>query len=192
MIGTGWDVRLCPTEADIMIAADCIPQDIVISKDSDLLVFGCVQKLWRPVGSWRHARFLTYDKGDVLAALKLTSEQLTVLAIVSKNDYNKNIPSLGIETNYKIVKHMSGDGGVEAMVNTYLSYNHVQSKNVRQEDFANAIRVFVRLTQNPVQSTCSLPDSNVTYVALQTQMADFLDRFDKQKKIDLETRRKKK
>jgi hypothetical protein len=132
MVGAGWNITLCPTEADVSIAADCLPHDIVISKDSDLLVFGRVQKLWRPVGSWRHTTFLIYDKGDMLAALNLMDEQLTALAIVSKNDYNKNIPSLGINTNHKIVKLLSGDGGRLFFNSFYLTYPAYRSVNKSQ------------------------------------------------------------
>ncbi|KAF9398942.1 hypothetical protein BGZ94_005856, partial [Podila epigama] len=66
--------------------------------------------------------------------------------------------SASIITNYNIVKNISEDDSVEALVKAYLMNSRVQAKNVNQENFANAIQVFVTLTQHAVQPACSLPD----------------------------------
>ncbi|GJJ77583.1 hypothetical protein EMPS_09942 [Entomortierella parvispora] len=47
LIKAGWTVRICETEADVAIAADCRPEDIVISADSDMLAYGTIYTLWR-------------------------------------------------------------------------------------------------------------------------------------------------
>ncbi|KAH7026997.1 hypothetical protein BKA57DRAFT_443945 [Linnemannia elongata] len=68
MANKGYDIILCPTESDVLIAAECHPDDAVISCDSDLLFYKTVPVVWRPVGSYK-------------------ARTLTALAIVSGNDY---------------------------------------------------------------------------------------------------------
>lgn len=99
----GWTVRECETEADVAIAVDCKPEDIVISADSDMLGYASISTLWRPIS---RDQFLVYKLPDVLRDLALSRAQLTALAVVSSNDYNKNIYSLGPATNYSIIKSL--------------------------------------------------------------------------------------
>ena len=108
MSNKGYDIVLCPTEADVLIAAECQPQDAVVSCDSDMLFYHTIPVVWRPVGSFKSRRFLPYEKSAVLEALGLSSTQLTALAILSGNDYVGNIPHLAFETNLKIIKKMQG------------------------------------------------------------------------------------
>ncbi|KAH7053611.1 hypothetical protein BKA57DRAFT_502069 [Linnemannia elongata] len=84
MRGLGWTVILCNTEADISIAQDSQPGDIVISSDSDMMAYASVQTLWRPVS---HDLLLVCSMPDVLKTIEFTRNQLTALAIVSRNDY---------------------------------------------------------------------------------------------------------
>ncbi|CAO3565310.1 unnamed protein product [Mortierella alpina] len=93
----GWDVPLCPTEADVKIAADCQPSDVVIS---GLLAHENVSINWRPLSK---GNFLVYVLEDVLKALSLSRVQLTMLSVVSKNDYGRNIHGLGCSTNFSII-----------------------------------------------------------------------------------------
>ncbi|KAF8904552.1 hypothetical protein BGZ58_006494, partial [Dissophora ornata] len=98
------DARLCRTEADVAIAADCQLQDIVLSHDSDFFAYDTVKTIWRPVGKWDQIKVLEYIRDAVLAQTELSTTKLTALACVSSNDQNKNISSLGIATNYRIIK----------------------------------------------------------------------------------------
>lgn len=107
MKGAGWSVRLCETEADLAIAVDCRPNDVVISADSDLLAYESVSTLWRPIS---RLSILEYKLADVCLALEITRKQLAALAIVSHNDYNKNIYSLGPATNYSIIRSIDNQG----------------------------------------------------------------------------------
>ena len=50
---------------------------------------------------------------DVLRVLNINRSQLTVLGVVSKNDYNRNIHSLGSATNFSIIKELKGEGNVQ-------------------------------------------------------------------------------
>lgn len=85
MDGAGWSIQICQTEVDVAISADCQPDDIVISQDSDFLAYDAISTLWRPVSK---NVVLEYKLADVCLALQLTREQSIALAIVSSNDYN--------------------------------------------------------------------------------------------------------
>ncbi|KAG0073939.1 hypothetical protein BGZ93_004656, partial [Podila epicladia] len=106
MAKKGYDIILCDTEADIKIAADCEEEDVVVTGDSDLLIYKSVPAVWRPMGGGKSRRYWLYNKAAVLDALDVTSTQLVALAVISGNDYTRNIPTLGIETNRKLIKKL--------------------------------------------------------------------------------------
>lgn len=108
MTEKGYDIVLCPTESDVLIATECQAHDAVISGDSDLLFYKTVPVVWRPIGSYKSRRFVPFEKSSLLKVLNLTSTQLTALAILSGNDYVLNIPHLAIATNHKIVRTLDG------------------------------------------------------------------------------------
>ncbi|KAG0303665.1 hypothetical protein BGZ97_001810, partial [Linnemannia gamsii] len=58
--GRQLDARLCPTEADVAIAADCQPQDIILTQDFDFFAYDSVTTIWRPVGKWDEVKVLEY------------------------------------------------------------------------------------------------------------------------------------
>jgi hypothetical protein len=103
----GWTVIECATEADLKIASDCKAGDIVISSDSDMLLYKNVTTIWRPIS---RQRFLVYRIPDILATLGVSRTQFTVLGLVSHNDYNRNIYGLGCSTNFSIIKELHGAG----------------------------------------------------------------------------------
>lgn len=104
----GWNVKLGSGEADLDIARDCRSDDIVLTKDSDTLGYNNIRTIWRLVG--KH-KALQYDTDDVCIALGFESRaQLTALAVVSSNDYQRNIPTLGPATNLSILKRTKGVG----------------------------------------------------------------------------------
>ena len=106
----GWRVRIASTEADVKIARDTVPGDIVVTTDSDLLFYGTINTVIRPISK---GRFLVYRIEDILNKLQLSRVQWTVLGIVSRNDYNHNVPSLGVESNYKIISGLGSEGKLE-------------------------------------------------------------------------------
>lgn len=113
MLNKNYDIVLCPTESDVLIATECQPDDAVLSGDSDLLFYKTVPLVWRPVGSYRSRRFVPFKKDAVLEVLGLSPVQLTALAILSGNDYASNVPHLAISTNRKIVKTMNGGKSID-------------------------------------------------------------------------------
>jgi len=94
LLSNGWTVVICETEADVTIARYSQPDDIVVSRDSDLLFYHNVGTLWRPLSG---NKFLIYDIAQVLMVLQINKDQWTALGVVSKNDYTANITSLGLQ-----------------------------------------------------------------------------------------------
>jgi len=106
----GWShVIQATTEADLAIARDCQPGDVVVTRDSDLLIYPSVTRVYRAIS---RNKYLEYDVQDLSVALGMSRVQLTVLGVVSRNDYTSNIPSLGSKSNYKIVKSLSAQGRI--------------------------------------------------------------------------------
>lgn len=124
MRGKGWTVIVCNTEADIAIATDYQPGDIAVSSDSDFLIYTSIETLYRPTGRGQRRRYLLYDKASVLATLCLTPKQMLLLGIVSRNDYGRNIATLGIATNHKLVKAIPDQEGMKGSF-------HIEFENSR-------------------------------------------------------------
>ncbi|KAF9117407.1 hypothetical protein BGX30_005524 [Mortierella sp. GBA39] len=165
MRGLGWDVRICTTEADVAIAQDAQPKDIIISCDSDMLGYASIVTLWRPVSK---SLILVYYLPELLKTIGLSRTQLTALAVVSRNDYQRNISSLGPATNYGIVRAI-GDRPANSQVTT---------KNTYQETFANSLRVFVECQQTQIEPVVLQPSSQANYETLQKRFKDLCGRRD--------------
>ncbi|KAG0254341.1 hypothetical protein DFQ27_006905 [Actinomortierella ambigua] len=201
MAGKGYHVVLCDTEADVRIAAECQPEDAVVSCDSDLLFYSTIPVLWRPLGSYRSRRYVPYEKTAVLEALGLSAIQLTALAILSDNDYVPNIPHLAFETNLKIIKGLpAGNEGEVGIVQQYLAHPQVKrqtDKEITQwteHSYADAINVFVRLQQTVRSSVPADGDANSVedaYASLSKRMSQFMVAFGVFKKEQYKSRRDK-
>ncbi|KAF9364665.1 hypothetical protein BGX34_000766, partial [Mortierella sp. NVP85] len=122
----GWTVVESETEADVEIGRVCKPNDIVVSGDSDLLMYNNVNHLWRP---WRKGQLLHYSVPDILKMFDLSRPQWTALGIVSANDYGKNISGLGIGSNFGIIKSLQGND-VPSLIQEYLHSELVALKTV--------------------------------------------------------------
>ncbi|KAF9370501.1 hypothetical protein CPB97_002689, partial [Podila verticillata] len=109
MVNKGYEVILSTTEADIKIATDCKKEDVVITGDSDLLIYKSI------------------PAATVLNMLHVTSTQLVALAIISGNDYMGNIPMLSIKMNHKLIKKLE-DGDETCIVQNYLALPEVIHK----------------------------------------------------------------
>ncbi|KAF9401843.1 hypothetical protein BGZ76_007427, partial [Entomortierella beljakovae] len=83
----------------------CRPDDVVVSSDSDMMAYSTVSTLWRPISK---SLILVYKLEDVRKTLNFSVAQLTALAVTSGNDYGKNVFSLGVATNYSIIKAIPG------------------------------------------------------------------------------------
>ncbi|KAF9109572.1 hypothetical protein BGX30_008315, partial [Mortierella sp. GBA39] len=162
---------------DLAIAIDAEPDDIVISSDSDMMAYASIRTLWRPVSG---GLILVYTVPDLLKALGVTRSQLTALAVVSRNDYNRNIHSLGPATNFSIIKSIDRADPKDIVLG-YLSNSRVVSKNTNNQDFAFSTRVFVDLRQTRLEIDGSRPGSQILFQQLQDRFQDFCTRYDQYK-----------
>ncbi|KAF9995434.1 hypothetical protein BGZ80_007511 [Entomortierella chlamydospora] len=89
MIQAGWKIRTCDTDADVAIAQDCQPGDIVISGDSDMSVYPSVSILWRPIS---RNLILVYNISDLCQATTVKA-CLEDFKVVLKNTVNKTFES---------------------------------------------------------------------------------------------------
>jgi len=114
MRGAGWTVQACETKVDLAITQDCNPDDVVISADSDMLAYLTISTLWHQVS---RNLILAYELEDVHCILSFTKAQLMALVVVSRNDYRKNIYSLGLATNHSIIKTIQSKGNLSIINN---------------------------------------------------------------------------
>ncbi|KAI7818414.1 hypothetical protein BC939DRAFT_506596 [Gamsiella multidivaricata] len=154
-----WTIVECSTEADLTIGLECKPDDIIVSRDSDMPMYKSVETIWRPIPKGKP---LVYDVPSVYA---------TLLGIVSKNDYSRNILSLGSATNYKIIKELDGED-TATMTKHYLAHSQVMRKNIVQEMLTTSRKVFMDLLQTPVRigsPPSSSAQAAMTYDSLRKQ-----------------------
>ncbi|KAK3821217.1 MAG: hypothetical protein J3Q66DRAFT_148948 [Benniella sp.] len=175
MRSRGWTVKECSTEADVDVARDCKPDDIVVSGDSDMLAFAAeITTIWRPIAK---RQFLVYHLPSILEQLRITRAQLTALCIVSKNDYNRNISLLGPKTNFDIVKSLEGKDVLEVIKN-YLGHGEVVIKNNANEHFEASTRVFVHRNQTKQPIVCQASTQGpVTYSELAARLNALRERL---------------
>ncbi|KAG0220495.1 hypothetical protein BGW41_007888, partial [Actinomortierella wolfii] len=195
MSNKGYNIVLCPTEADVLIAAECQTHDAVVSCDSDMLFYRNIPVFWRPVGYYKSRRFIKYKKSAILETLGLSPAQLTALAILSGNDYIKNIPYLAFETNLKLIKDFEGDE--KSIVQQYLAHDKVKRQIERDESswteqsYADAIKVFVELQQDISDDRSTVDTATTTYATVCKRMNEFNTAFEVFKKEAYETRKAK-
>ncbi|KAG0201066.1 hypothetical protein BGX33_010541 [Mortierella sp. NVP41] len=100
---------------------------VVVSGDSDLLVYDSVKYLLRKMP--RGDAFHFYTRAEVLEALGFQwSCQLVVYGIVSKNDYTVNIPGFSLKKNLDTILSLEVDEEttVDALLDLYI--NNMQGR----------------------------------------------------------------
>ncbi|KAF9992647.1 hypothetical protein BGZ80_008459, partial [Entomortierella chlamydospora] len=128
-----------------------------------------------------------YKIDEVLAALGgISRKKLTVLGIVSHNDYNKNIYGLGCATNFGIIKSLP-DGEISNMVEDYLADPRVIIKNKAEVSFEVSIKVFGYGEQTALPR--SEPNTDTLSVdKLKDKFNVAKDQLSQKKKADVEAR----
>ena len=107
LVANGWNVCRCRSEADTCIGSICRQQDIVITRDSDSLIYSNITTIWRP---FDRNQYLVYNVPELLRHLELSRAGLTTLGVVTQNDYGKGILQVGVKTNFKIILALEKDG----------------------------------------------------------------------------------
>jgi len=152
-----WKVCRCGYQADSHIAELCRDdQDaVIITKDSDFIVYENTESVIMPVGRGRE--LTRFDKADVMTALKLPSARHLLLAsILSKNDYSSPVPWFGIHKNAEVVRELEIDqyssnfqlvGIMKEAIRKYLAQiNKLDSKT--PHDYRHAITAFVECRED--------------------------------------------
>ncbi|KAG9319438.1 hypothetical protein KVV02_000474, partial [Mortierella alpina] len=109
-----------------------------------------------------------------VTSLQVTRAQLTVLEVVSRNDYTKNVEGLGPATNYSIVKRLKSTDPI-VMVNAYLADKRVVHKNTEQQTFEKSIRVFLKGEQTLVPSAITIPEQGQTYITIKAKFKELCE-----------------
>ncbi|KAF9914374.1 hypothetical protein FBU30_002589, partial [Linnemannia zychae] len=150
----GWNVCICSFEADTCIGEKCRQEDVVVTRDSDSLIYSNINTIWRP----SRGGYLIYSLPQVLLKLQLSRSALTVLGVVSQNDYGKGIYNLGIKTNIKIIRLVDDKGPstvakVKELICAYLKHTTVSKRQLAigvewsTESYRDAYDVFVNMRQ---------------------------------------------
>ena len=128
VLGVPWfqaEMEAETTCADLCISGHV---DVVFSDDTDVLCYGApnvVSKINTGDGT---AILVCYE--EVLQHLELTRAQFTDFCIMCGTDYNKNIPKVGPETAYKLIKkYESIEGIAESGVDVSI-LNHVRVREI--------------------------------------------------------------
>ncbi|KAF9344356.1 hypothetical protein BGX34_005754 [Mortierella sp. NVP85] len=142
----GWRTCHCYFQVDTHLAQICKDdaESVIITNDSDIMMYGNVNEVTMPVGKTR--KLFTFTKTDVLNILELpTSRHLVLAAILTKSDYFAGIPWIGIKTNADIVRGFNLDPPItmEDAVDTYLSViDPEDSEDLTSDDYRHAIKAF--------------------------------------------------
>ncbi|KAI7832859.1 hypothetical protein BC939DRAFT_9135 [Gamsiella multidivaricata] len=144
LVTNGWNVCRCRSEADTRIESICQQQDIVITRDSDSLIYSNITTIWRPFG---RNRYLVYNVPELLRHLQLSRAGLTTLGVVTQNDYGKGIHKLGVKANFMIILALEKDvpstaASVQELVQAYLVHTTISSKHPTERLFDSAIWIF--------------------------------------------------
>ncbi|KAG0303087.1 hypothetical protein BGZ99_002777, partial [Dissophora globulifera] len=124
-------------------------QHLVVSGDSDLLVYESIDSVLRPIP--RSNFYAIYDKDDVLDILKFVDPmQLVLLGIVSHSDYAKNIYGFGIARNAALIRSIPVSD-VNTMLAAYLAAVKPKVKGTLNPTmFDTALAVFNNHQETPV------------------------------------------
>ncbi|KAK3825871.1 MAG: hypothetical protein J3Q66DRAFT_365588 [Benniella sp.] len=152
-----WKVCRCQYQADSHIAELCRddPDAVIVTKDSDFIVYENTESVIMPVGRGRE--LTRFDKADVMTALNLPSARHLLLAsILSKNDYSSPIPWFGIHKNAEVVRELEIDqyssnfqlvGIMKEAIRKYLvQIGKLDSKT--PHDYRHAITAFVECRED--------------------------------------------
>ncbi|KAF8924054.1 hypothetical protein BGZ47_004242, partial [Haplosporangium gracile] len=183
------DSHVCRTESDTCIA-ECAEQKkfegqvwnrVVVSNDSDSLIYPTIGKVLRKLP--RGGGYGLYPKEAVVRSLQLPSlHHLTVLGIVSNNDYSANLPIHGLATNLAILRRHPNLTDPRAILLEYQDY--VRSYlEYSSGYFEPAYAIFVERADTPIASSTS---NNSFYLEMEGRFRDLKElRYRVRKRIEM-------
>lgn len=119
-----------PMEAETTCADFCKQNivNLVFSEDTDVLCYGAPILITKINTFDESAVAVIYE--EILECLEMTSHQFLDFCIMCGTDYNKNIPKIGPETAFKLLKHFGtieeiGKSGIDITI-----LNHVRIREI--------------------------------------------------------------
>ncbi|KAG0352482.1 hypothetical protein BGZ54_002759, partial [Gamsiella multidivaricata] len=125
----------------------------MVSADSDLLIYPSITKVLRPIF---HGLAYAFTKESVTNALQSylspNTDYVTLLGIVSKNDYTENIPGLGIVRNLEIIRALPQSPDIRHMLDAYRFMAAIKTHEViDQTRFKPSEDIFLDLEEKVLQ-----------------------------------------
>jgi 5'-3' exonuclease len=120
-----------PLEAETMCADICKRGlvDAVMSEDTDVLAYGA--PIFLSKVNFIKGKATRIVNAQMLEALELTSPEFLDFCIMCGTDYNKNIPRIGPEKSYKLIKQYRNIEAVQTEGNIDVSIlNHVRGRDI--------------------------------------------------------------
>lgn len=134
--------------------------DAVLSEDTDVLAYGTPTFLTKI--DYVNDTVVAIDYATILKETGLTADAFTDLCILCECDYNSNIPSVGHETSYHLLKQF---GTIEAIVDHLRTVKKADKKTNKYDEESFAVLKYERcrelFTTRPVNfyvSYCGIPD----------------------------------
>jgi 5'-3' exonuclease len=117
-------------EAETTCADMCINKkaDVVFSDDTDVLCYGAPHVITK-VNTGENTAVLV-SHSEILESLDLTHEQFVDFCIMCGTDYNDNIPKIGPETAFKLIKKYKTIEGISASGIDVTILNHIRVRDL--------------------------------------------------------------
>lgn len=123
-----------------------------MSKDSDFLCHSSIAALVVPSRFGRSAKFKFYTSSSVCNSFKLTCESLTVLGVVTANDYTRLNIGFGLNKNLQVLQSLCASSktfSCEELITAYI--NHIDESYEEgllcRGDLKHSLRCFINLSQ---------------------------------------------
>jgi 5'-3' exonuclease len=143
------------SEAEATCAHLCLNGDVdaVMTEDTDILAYGCPVNLHKI--NIQNNTIILIEMKNLLTELDMAYEQFRDFCIMCGTDYNTNIPKIGPDRSYKLIKEHKCIENLDGIVNTdILKYTEVRRLFTNDIDFnipmiycgqpdINALQLFV-------------------------------------------------
>ena len=121
-----------PMEGESLCADLCIRKKVeyVITEDSDVFAYGCPVLITKLNTSMNANSCIMIKYCDILKGLDFTKEQFLDFCIMCSCDYNKNIPGIGPEKAFKLIKQYKTIENIAATGVDVSILNHVRVREL--------------------------------------------------------------
>ncbi|KAF9346511.1 hypothetical protein BGX34_003833, partial [Mortierella sp. NVP85] len=190
LIALGYNVCCCEFEADQCIARTllaCSQEDrqlkVAVTIDSDFLIYPSIKWILRPL-TRNMKSWALYEKETVLKALGFEDEdKLVLFGVTSCNDYDVNIPRIGLDTNRGLIEALPSLAEGESRFEEYLGMYMQNFPCTSSDIFEKSIKIFHKIEPSIFENTNS--PSQPTFMELRSRLRSVPRRI-----VQIERRRK--